>query len=143
MRVNAPLRCLIAFALLAAAPGELACGGSDDGNTRAEHIKEIEIQSLAAYACMPADLRRELRTLERRHDARVRALARASLPKGATGGTTPPIGFEQTVEADKVRSRLLRRARAIYGRFSPGGRDYDAGCYLREREKARNTVEGA
>ena len=92
---------------------------------------------------MPESLRRELRALEKRHDTRVRALARASLPKGATGGTTPPVGFERTVEADKVRKRLLLRARTIYSRYSPGGQDYEAGCYLRERERARARVEGA
>ena len=138
------VRGFIALALIAACSAPLACGGSDDsGPSREDQIREVEIQSLAAYACMPANLRRELRTLEKRHNDRVRALARASLPKGATGGTTPPVGFERTVENDQVRNRLLRRARGIYQRFSPGGQDYDAGCFIREREKARTRVEGA
>jgi hypothetical protein len=136
-----PLRFCLLVALIAAAPAVLACGGSDDEPTRQEQIREVEIQSLAAYACMPANLRRELRRLENRHEARLKAIYRASRPKGATGGTTIPPGFQQLVERDKVRLRLLRRAQAIYLRYSPGGRDYEAGCYLREREKARNRLE--
>jgi hypothetical protein len=140
--VNVPLRCIVAFALLAAAPAELACGGSDDETTRKEQLREVQIQSLAAYSCMPESLRRELRRLEKRHDARVKAIYRASQPKGATGGTTAPAGFQQLVERDHVRLRLLRRAQTIYRSYSPGGRDYEAGCYLREREKARSRLEG-
>jgi hypothetical protein len=139
IRVKGVLRGSIAVVLVALAPLQLACGDSDDGS--AKEIREVEIQSLAAYACMPADLRRRLRQLERRHDARIRALARASIPKGATGGVTPPPNFQQTVEADPVRGGLLRTARGIYRRYSPGGRDYDPNCYLREREKARNRLE--
>jgi hypothetical protein len=139
IRVKALLLGLCA-AVLATAPMQLACGGSDD-KTANEQVRELEIQSLAAYSCMPKNLRRELRTLEKRHDARVRALAEASIPKGATAGTTPPVGFQQTVQSDPLRKRLLRRARAIYGRFSPGGEDYDPGCYLREREEARRRIE--
>jgi hypothetical protein len=127
---------------MAVAPLQIACG-SDDGSQANEKFREVEIQSLAAYECMPKGLRQELRALERRHDARVQALARAALPKGATAGATPPAGFEQTVEADPVRDRLLRRARAIYRSYSPGGDDYDAGCYLREREEARARIEGS
>jgi hypothetical protein len=137
------LRSCLVIALVATAPAGLACGGSDDKNTRKEQIREVEIQSLAAYACMPASLRRELRSLETKHDARLKAIYRASRPKGATGGTTIPPGFQQLVENDKVRKRLLHRAQTIYLRYSPGGRDYEAGCYLREREKARSRLEGS
>jgi hypothetical protein len=137
-----PRLCLV-FALVAVVPALAACGSSEDKLTQQEQIREVEIQSLAAYACMPKSLRRELRQLEKQHDARVQKLARAAQPKGTTGGTTPPIGFEQSVVAkDKVRLRLLHRAQAIYKAYSPGGRNYDAGCYLPEREKARTRVEG-
>jgi hypothetical protein len=142
--VNVPLRCLVAIALVGTLPAQLACGSSEDKLTRSEQIREVEIQSLAAYACMPKNLRRELRRLEKQHDARVEKLARAAQPKGTTGGTSPAIGFEQTVvERDKVRIRLLHRAQAIYKAYSPGGRNYDAGCYLPEREKARTRIEGS
>jgi hypothetical protein len=138
------LRLCLVIALVAAVPSQLACGSSDDKPTREEQIREVEIQSLAAYACMPKSLRAELRQLEKQHDARVRKLARAAQPKGTTGGTSPPIGFEQTViQRDKVRLRLLHRAQVIYKAYSPGGRNYDAGCYLPQREKARARVEGS
>jgi hypothetical protein len=138
-----PRLCLV-IALVAAVPAVAACGSSVDKLTRQEQIREVEIQSLAAYACMPKSRRRELRQLEKQHDARVQKLARAAQPKGTTGGTTPPIGFEQSVvEKDKVRLRLLHRAQVIYKAYSPGGQNYDAGCFLPEREKARTQVEGS
>jgi hypothetical protein len=138
--VKAFLRGTLTIVLLAAVPAQLACGGSD-GKSVDQQIREVEIQSLAAYACMPKNLRRELRMLERRHDARLRALARKNIPQGVTAGTTPPSGFRQTVEADPLRKSLLRRARTIYRRHSPGGADYDPACYLREREKAERRLE--
>jgi hypothetical protein len=138
------LRLCLVIALVAAAPAQLACGSSDDKPTQEEQVREVEIQSLAAYACMPESLRRELRRLEKQHDARVRKLAKAAQPKGTTGGTSPPAGFERTViERDKVRLRLLHRAQVIYKAYSPGGRNYDAGCFLPQREKARARVEGS
>jgi hypothetical protein len=138
------LRLLLVIALVAAVPAQLACGSSEDKVTQEEQIREVQIQSLAAYACMPENLRRELRQLEKQHDARVRKLAKAAQPKGTTSGTSPPIGFEQrVVERDKVRLRLVRKAQVIYKAYSPGGRNYDAGCYLPQREKARARVEGS
>jgi hypothetical protein len=141
---NVRLRLCLVIALVAAVPAQLACGSSEKKPSREEQIREVEIQSLAAYACMPDSLRRELRQLEKQHDARVRKLAKAAQPKGTTGGTSPPVGFEQTVIArDKVRLRLLHRAQVIYKAYSPGGRNYDAGCFLPQREKARARIEGS
>jgi hypothetical protein len=138
--MRALIRTTIAIGLVATLP--LGCGGSDE-NSNDQQVRDVEIASLAAYECMPSRLRSELRQLEKRHDARVREIARASLPKGATGGATVPPGFQQQVERDPVRLRLLRRARVIYQRYSPGGKDYDPPCYLRERERARNRLENA
>jgi hypothetical protein len=138
------LRLCLAIALVAAVPAQLACGSSDKKPTQEEQVREVEIQAFAAYHCMPKSLQRELRQLEKKHNARVRKLARAAQPKGTTGGTSPPVGLEQTViERDKVRLRLLHRAQVIYKAYSPGGQNYDAGCFLPQREKARARVEGS
>jgi poly-gamma-glutamate capsule biosynthesis protein CapA/YwtB (metallophosphatase superfamily) len=134
-------RALIAVALVAAAPAQIGCGGSDEQEQVQEAIRDVEIRSLAAYECMPGNLRRELRELERKHNVRLRTLARKSLPKGTPAGTTPPGDFRQIVEADARRRQILAQARAIYRRYSPGGRDYDATCYAREKEKAKAVID--
>jgi hypothetical protein len=129
--------------LLVALAGALSvlggCGGSDQ-EPPSDAIRQLEIRSLAAYNCMPKDLRRELRVMERRHDARVRQLAREAPPGADVGATAANQQFRQTVESDPQRRRLLRRAQAIYKRFVPGGNDYEPGCYLRERQKAKTRL---
>jgi hypothetical protein len=137
-------RILLAL-LLSAGLLVAGCGGDGDSSTgpSKEQLRKSEIESLAAYACMPAKQRSELRTLEARHNTRLRQLARKA---GGPTGTTGPAGttgeaFKRTVEADAVRSRLLAKARAIYNDFLPGGDKYDGGCFLREREKARKRIE--
>ena len=138
-------RSFLALALVAGL-ALAGCGGDGDDSSTGpskEELRKIELESLAAYACMPASQKRQLRSLEARHDARVRLLAgRASGATGATGpaGTTGDA-FKRTVESDRVRGRLLARARAIYTQYLPGGKNYDGGCFLREREKARKRLE--
>jgi hypothetical protein len=133
--------------LLAVAVAGAVCvsGGCGESKEEApnEQIRQLEIQSRAAYNCMPNELRRELRVMERQHDARIRQLARKNVPGAGVGATAAQERFQQIVEQDPRRSRLLRKARGIYRRYLPGGADFDARCYLREREKARNRIESA
>jgi hypothetical protein len=133
--------CAIALTLVASMLAPLGCGDAKQ-KPLSEQLRDVEIRSLAAYACMPQSLRSELRVLERRHNARVAALAKkAGVPAGATGGTTLPPNYQQTVENDPIRTRLVRRARVIYGRYLPGGDDYDESCYQRERAAAQSRLE--
>jgi hypothetical protein len=123
----------ILTALVALAPMQLACGeDSGNGGPSKTEVRRVQIDSLAAFACMPKSQRRELRSLEKRHAARLTALAREN---------PPGPGFERIAEADPARQRILRKARAIYREYLPGGRRYDASCFFREREKARRRVE--
>jgi hypothetical protein len=133
--MRTPFRGALAIALIAVTGTQIACGGSDEGSSNPQ-IRQVQIESLAAYACMPEGKRRELRALERRHDARVRELARAN-PKGGVTGPT----FRQTVQSDPARLRLLAKARAIYRQYLPGGKAYDPSCFFREREKAKAQVQ--
>jgi hypothetical protein len=125
------LRATIATAFVAVAPMLIACGKSDSGPSSKE-IRRVEIEARAAYSCMPKNLRRELRVLNRRHEARLAELARTK-PAGP--------GFQPAVLADPVRKRILRRARGIYAEYLPGGRGYNAACYFREREKAKTKLQ--
>jgi hypothetical protein len=106
-----------------------------------EQLRDVEIRSLAAYACMPKNLRAELRSLERRHNARVAALTARNVPEGATGGTSAPAGLGQTIENDPVRTRLVARARSIYRQYLPGGTNYEASCYQPQRAAAKERLE--
>jgi hypothetical protein len=134
MRIG--VRRLLAIALIAAAGSQIGCGGSDEESSNQE-LQQVQIESLAAYACMPEARRAELRRLERQHNARIRALAEQS-PQGATGPA-----FRRTVESDPARRRVLAKARAIYRLYLPGGKKYDAACFFREREKAKTRVTGS
>jgi hypothetical protein len=134
-QVRIAFRATLALALLVMIGTQTSCGGSDEGSSNPQ-IRQVEIESLAAYACMPEAKRRELRALERRHDARVRELARRIPKAGVTGPT-----FRQTVQSDPTRLRLLAKARAIYRQYLPGGSGYDASCFFREREKAKTRLE--
>jgi hypothetical protein len=135
------LRTAIGAALVVSMLVPLGCGGEAKQKPLSEQLRDVEIRSLAAYACMPKNLRRELRSLERRHDARITALAKTALPAGATGGTSLPPSYRQTVENDPLRNQLLRRARLIYHRYLPGGQNYKASCYQPQRAAAKARLE--